>query len=79
MIDDSFMEGLKMGKGCALGASNKEKIGAFNDTFTDFKHEIGKKIDKLNDRLFVGIITVIILAFFSGINSWNSVLKLFVR
>lgn len=77
--ENGFIEGLKTGKGCGYGAVNREKICDLESNVSRGFREMKDTLKELNNRLFVGIITVIVLSFLSGINVWESLIKLILR
>lgn len=67
-MEDVFIEEIKCGRGCGYGHVNRGEIENMKLSLGDFK----KTLDQINNRLFGGIILVIILAFFAGVNSFNA-------
>lgn len=71
---------------CSYSEINRDKIDnnsiriaeLCTETKSGFK-DMQITLQKLNDKLFVGVIAVIILAFFSGMNVMNNVVSLFGR
>jgi len=76
---NGFIEGLKSGNGCGYGAVSREKINDLeNNVFNGFKDMKGA-LKELNNKLFIMVIIGITLSFLSGINVWESIIKLVVK
>lgn len=75
MTDTAFIESLKEGDGCRYGDLTRQKVDIMEDNFKT----VDSKLDKINDRLFYGIIFLIILSFFAGINVWDGMLKMLLK
>lgn len=61
--------------GCPMGAVQEEKI----HNMVICMEEVKKSLGQINDKLFWWIIIMIVMTFMAGVNTWESILKLFVH
>ena len=74
-LDDKYIDGLKIGKGCEFGHIMQSGL----DNCKEDIKEMQDILKKWEQKMWLLVVGVIMLAFFSGINAVDNLVAAFIR